>query len=398
MEPSKDIYHKEVVPFLARRKKQHARQQEERISSLAATPALGPGQAGQFAARRAKSHRSSHHRPQRAVFERVLWTLLGASVGVYLAALGLSFVIHRTSKPAAATSTSAPPAASAAATPADAKQDPAASAATGDDLLLDIRRWTKANELYETGMRLSAGKQPGRAVEKMQQALEESPNLIDAHVELANLYVAEKNFASAEEHLRAALSSAPGLVRARLMLAEVLAAQGRFEDSLAAARWVLESDPYSLAAHQCAATAYVNLGQPSAAIDHLKRLVVTDPHNLVAQNMLAQSYTRLGQHAKALAVLRELQTLDASNPMTYYNLAVCYAQQNMAQQALDVLAQSAGLFDRQFVLSWMESREFDPIRGEAGFSAFQAGLRADPAAAVTNAPAAPTASTVQVSS
>jgi Tfp pilus assembly protein PilF len=385
MDPSKDIYHKEVVPFLARRKKRHARHHAEKITSMAATPGPGASAASAFAAQRARSHRSSSRRHAPAMLDKALWILVGGAVGVYLAALGLSFVFHgKKAKPATAT---APAATSTSVAPATVAQQP--PPAPDDTLATDIRKWAKAQELYEEGARLHLAKQPDRALEQLEESIKLSPNLGPAHVELATLCMEKKDFVSAEKHLRVALAASPGEMAPRQMLANVLASLGNYDGSLAAARWVLDSDPYSLAAQLSCATAYINLGQPAAAIDHLKKVVASDRMNLVAQNMLAQSYTRLGQHEKSLAVLRELQSLDASNPMTYYNLAVCYAQQHMAQQALDVLAQSAGLFDRTFVMSWMESKEFDPIRQEAGFTAFREELQSGSAAPGTNPPAAP---------
>lgn len=396
MDPSKDIYHKEIIPFLARRKKRHSPHIKEHADAAAtstATPSGGLGTPPPTAFRpRRASHR--HQQKKESKANLMLWWGLGIVLGVYLVALGVSFFVRVTPKP----ETPGKPAAPAAAEPPRIKLEDRSQAERDlNDISSNLRAWTQASALLAEAVTLRHNGQLDRATEKLEKALELNASLVDAQIELAEIRVEQNRYDEAVTLLRKALEARPDFLRARHALATALASQRNFAASLAVASWMIETDPYAMDARRLAAMACINIDQPGLAIEHLKKIIAVDRRDLVAQNMLAQAYTKLGQLDKALAVLQEVQSLDPSNSMSYYNLAVCYAHQNMAQQALDVLARAAGMFGSAFVDGWTRSADFDLIRTNDSFAAFQSDITAAIAPGSTNAvPEAPAAVTSEV--
>ncbi|MFH0909866.1 MAG: tetratricopeptide repeat protein [bacterium] len=397
MDPSKDIYHKEIIPFLARRKKRHSLHMKERTESSSTSTGTQPGGGTGPPPTAFRPRRSSPrgNKKESNASSLALWWGLGIVVAIYFVALAVSFFIRATPKPAEQPK----PVARAVEEPPRVKLEERSHAERDlNDISSSVRTWTKASKLLTEAVKLRQNGQLDRAADKLTQALEGNPSLADAQVELAEIWIEQNKYDEAVSLLRKALESRPDLLRARHALATALASQRNFAASLAVASWMIEADPYAMDARRLAAMACINIDQPGLAIDHLKRIIAVDRRDLVAQNMLAQAHTKLGQLDKALAVLQDVQSLDASNSMSYYNLAVCYAHLNKAQQALDVLARAAGMFGSAFVDGWTRSSDFDLIRSNESFVSFQKDIAAAIAPESTNAAAeSPAAATGGVS-
>ncbi len=393
MDPSKDIYHKEIIPFLARRKKRHAQHLKEHSdassgSAVTSSPGIPTPPPTAFRPRRASRR---HQQKKESNANLALWWGLGIVLGIYLLALAVSFFIRVSPKTAPQAKTDA----SAVAEPPRVKQEDRSQAERDlNDISKSLRSWSQASALLAEAVTLRQSGQLDRATDKLSKALELNPSLTDAQIELAEIQITQNKNDDAVALLRKALETQPGSQRARHALATALANQRNFAASLAVASWMIETDPYAMDARRLAAMACINIDQPALAIEHLKRIIAVDRRDLVAQNMLAQAHTKLGHLDKALAVLKEVQSLDPSNSMSYYNLAVCYARQDMAQQALDVLARAAGMFGSAFIDGWTRSADFDSIRTNASFAAFQQDIAAAISPGSTNAmPEAPAAVT-----
>lgn len=370
MDPSKDIYHKEIIPFLARRKKRHSahlKEHSDSATSPAETQSGGMGSPPPTAFRPRRASRR-HEKRKESNANRALWFGLGSVLVIYFVALGVSFFIRVTPTSTAPAKPAVPPVAE---PPRVKPEDRSQADRDLNDISSSLRAWTQASALLAEAVTLRHNGQVDRATEKLAKALELNPSLADAQIELAEIQIEKNNYDEAVALLRKSLESRPDFLRARHALATALASQRNYGASLAVAQWMIETDPYAMDARRLAAMACINIDQPGLAVDHLKKIIAVDRRDLVAQNMLAQAYTKLGHLDKALAVLQEVQSLDPANSMSYYNLAVCYAHQNMAQQALDVLARAAGMFGSAFVDGWTRSADFDSIRTNEAFASFQ---------------------------
>lgn len=318
------------------------------------------------------SHRSRGARPSRRpgdpIDRRTKTELLFNSallvvVLVYLLALGLSvFRPHGNAAPAV-------PPASVTATEAAETPTPEA-AAEAERITAHVRDWNQTLLVLDEAHRLIAQKNFPRAEETLVQTLEANPNVVELQVALSQIFLEEKRYEEAKEMLIKVLERDPENSSARVSLVSILAAERNHAAALSVANWILKTDPYSMEAHQAAAAAYLYLDQPSLALPHLRKIIRLGEDNVSAENNLAVVYCRMGQFDKATELLEQLLTSERGNSITYYNLAVCHAQQRKAKEAIEVLGNAVSEFGEPFVMTWLKSRDFDPIRDHPLFTAF----------------------------
>lgn len=127
-----------------------------------------------------------------------------------------------------------------------------------------------AEEWYEKGVDLEEGDDPDGAADAYLRALELSPGMADAHLNLGRLLHEAGDAASAEEHYRSALASRPDDSTAAYNLGVALQDLGRLEEAAEAYEKVLEIDPGLADAHFNLAGVYEELGRMKAAFRHLK--------------------------------------------------------------------------------------------------------------------------------
>lgn len=391
--PPKDIYHQEIPPPLARRRRLFGGPPRSSLDPASAVPPPGATRPGQGLRHDPGLHhdhrvrlrrRRSDHTPQAVSFNRVLWVSVAGLVLMYFGALGfLSLRARRAHH--------APPPAPA---PAAAAVSPSATAAPPlESIADDIQNWRKAQKLAEEGAGLADQQKLQEARERLRAALELDPHHAYAQTEMARVLFREKSFAEAEGLLRSALAAAPDAALPRLTLANAYLAGSYYSNALAVARWILEDDPYAVEAHGVAANALLGMDDPAQAIAHLRRLVTLNRDDLAAQNNLGVTLMKVQDFKTAQATFREILRSDANNSVAFYNLAVCHAKQGNVVDAVDTLSTASEKFGSGFVLTWTQSGDFDSIRSDARFAQFlQAGAaplaKPAPQAGAVAAPAA----------
>lgn len=369
MDPSsKDIYHQDVPPPLARRRRWFEGRRPAAPSGTPASEAYRNTLAGQSSRPESGLHpdhrvrrrrRRSEHAPQTSRANRMLWFGVAAVAALYLALLGAFKAWTRLHPP--------PPA------PAPAPA-PVVVESTGPaelpPLAEQLQGWKRAIRFAAEGERALEAGRLDDAEARLTQALKEDPDFHQAQLGLARVLVQQKKTVEAETLLRRVLSADPERMPARLALVSIYAAEGRHADTLAMAQWILEADSYSIEAHEYAAQAFLGLEQPVEAITHLRRLVGLNSDDLIARNNLGVAYMKVKDHRAALATFRDVLKEDPGNSVAYYNMAVCHARQNQAAEAVDLLGRAARKFGSSFVLTWTQSSDFDPIAGDPAFRRF----------------------------
>ena len=379
MEPHHDIYRKEDLPFLIRRRK-HRRppvgtEPQDSDGSFDQPPAgqepprkitpLMDG--GQNLALRRHGRRHRHHRSrQNNAGGKMLWIALAAVFGIYAVVLVNS--VFRSSKKTPGRSTGDGPATSAAPTHA------AAPSQTATELAQKIREriaaWNKLPDAIVQAQSLQNQGLLDQAEQRLMKALETTPHSSVALHRLAQVRVQQKKYDQARDVLIQMLESDPDNGTARLMLASVLESQTNYPAALAVAQWVLETDPNSLEAHEIAANAYLNTDRKALAIPHLRKMATLDRDNTVTQNKLALAYTQIGEYADAVRLFNDVLAKNVADSVTHYNLAVCYAKQSMAERVVETLRRASAVFGQDFVSTWVEGKDFDPVRTAPPFVAF----------------------------
>jgi tetratricopeptide (TPR) repeat protein len=106
------------------------------------------------------------------------------------------------------------------------------------------RRTPGAETLYfNYALTLTKAGQPDKAIEKYLQALRIDQDFIEAHYNLALIYIEKQDYRSAIEHLTEVLSQAPTHTRANVTLARIYAAQGKWAPARERLQQALKGDP-----------------------------------------------------------------------------------------------------------------------------------------------------------
>ena len=133
------------------------------------------------------------------------------------------------------------------------------------------------------------------------------------------------------------------------------------------ADWILSDDKYALEALNLKAQAYMALGDMRNAIASLQRILDLDSRNQRALSNLGHAYTRNGNYHKAAKIFGAVLGQDDTNSVAYYNLAICKAQTKDGEGAVELLERASNKFGMNFVGTWIEAPEFDPIRSSGAF-------------------------------
>ncbi|MEM7391006.1 MAG: tetratricopeptide repeat protein [Verrucomicrobiota bacterium] len=306
-----------------------------------------------------------HHRRRKAehsnLGNRLLWAGVSLILLCYLGFLVYSKVIQKPQPKTAANPPTAKPPEEQPVVPEDV-----ASIAPAD-LDLKIRQWRAAlKNLSFTEELIEEGK-IDKAIERLNDTLETTPDNVEAKMALASALVGRKQWGEAEAILIDILATTPRKVETRNALANVLHDSGNYESAIHVAQWILDEDQLELEMHDLVAKCYVKTDRPNKAIPHYSKMVSLDPLDTVAANNLALTYYKTGNYEKAVKLFMKMLDKDSSNSITYFNLAVCYAHMNRTGDAVDLLSKAADLFGLAFVRTWISSEEFDPIKDKSSF-------------------------------
>lgn len=155
------------------------------------------------------------------------------------------------------------------------------------------------------------------AIETMKKAIALEPTNAATHTELANMYLAMKNYESARSTIAEALRLNPNYAPAHHRKAVLLRFAGDYEGSIAAARLALSLNPDD----QTAAYSYVTIGR---ALTKLKKFTEADGEFRQAVSVYEENVKRKGNDASAHAALGDLlfQLQDYEKAENSYRRAV----------------------------------------------------------------------------
>jgi len=231
----------------------------------------------------------------------------------------------------------------------------------------DIALWRDAIRFVQRMDKLPVTLGAETAAEKMREQLTKTPYLLPVKLALAKQLVSAGHHEQAVAAAREILVIDPSHREARMMLARSLAQTRQHDSAIVVARWILDEEPYSNESRAILADAFLAINKPLNAVPFLERLVESDALNHTARNNLGIAYSRIGEHERASKVFEGAMLLNPNNSLAYFNLAASYAQQARVADSVDVLRRAAERFGADFVHSWMQGREFNPIRSTLPF-------------------------------
>lgn len=229
-----------------------------------------------------------------------------------------------------------------------------------------------------------------------------------AAVRLANDYLLNREWDSAETQIRKALALWPDMSTALRMLGVIYTQRGQFDQAILVLERALKTDPFSADTFNNLATAYMQRGQleraedllltavqirPESAVshsnlgllyvlwgrydqaaEHLQTAVRIMPENPGARNNLGVSLLRLGRYEEAREHFRNLLSRQPARPEYYFNTAITYVLERNPEEALAWLRQGANRCSPVEAQRHLMDSDFDSLRGLPGFQALMKDL------------------------
>jgi TolB-like protein/Tfp pilus assembly protein PilF len=238
-----------------------------------------------------------------------------------------------------------------------------------------------------------------KAISAVRKALELEPDLVNAHIVLANLQKEQWHWAAAEAEYRRALELSPNNADAHVGLASWLMCHGRVDEALTWARRGRELDPLAvsgsyigwllflshrydeairelrsaLAVEPDDTDALLYLGfalvannQPQDAIPVLEKSISISKGSPAAIGVLIRAYSHAGRRGDALRLLGELQKRKKAGYVPAAAFVNGYLGLGENDQAFAWLEQ-AYREQSNIMLSLKVHPFFDPIRGDPRF-------------------------------
>lgn len=171
------------------------------------------------------------------------------------------------------------------------------------------------------------------------KALELDPNLADAHLAMANLYINDWNWAAVETEFKRAIELNPNLVTARNNYSAYLSIIGRHDEAIAEARRTKELDP--LTPHNLVTFGYtlVQARRYDEAIAEFKKILEIDRNNFAANNWISFAYLYKGMYREAIDSYQKTIRLGGNSPSNQIFLGATYAKAGEREKAQAILKQ-----------------------------------------------------------
>jgi TolB-like protein/DNA-binding winged helix-turn-helix (wHTH) protein/tetratricopeptide (TPR) repeat protein len=238
-----------------------------------------------------------------------------------------------------------------------------------------------------------------KVISAAQTALELDPELADAHVELANIYMRQWKWAKAEAEYRRALDLNPNDAAAHEGLSDWLLCHGRMEEALAWARRARELDPLGTSGHTIAWTLF-NAHRYDEAIREFRDVLAVRPEDRSPLMPLGLALICNYQAEGAIPELERAVSVTDSSPGVISALIWAYAHAGRRADALRLLGELKkrqqtgyvpagafvhaylGLGDNDEAFAWFEQAykeqsniliyikvfpPYDPLRGDPRF-------------------------------
>jgi len=250
------------------------------------------------------------------------------------------------------------------------------------------------------------GKPPYEARQKVfaaaGKALELDPQLVEAHVVLADTLAEDWRWSEAEAEYKRAIGLSPSDADAHAGLADWFLCQGQTEEALSFARRAQELDPLALHGTDIGWILF-NARRYDEAIRELRTVLAVEPESVGALwflgfaligaekydeavqtlervasatqrssgvlGLLVSAYARAGRRAEALRILGELHQRRKTGYVPPAAFLTAYLGLGDKEEAFKWLSQAAD--ERSIIMQFLKVQPFfDPLRGDPRFAAF----------------------------
>ena len=177
-----------------------------------------------------------------------------------------------------------------------------------------------------------------RVINAARKALELDPDLADAHVLLANMYMRQWKWAEAEAEYRRALGLNPNDAAAHDRFSDWLLCHGRMEEALAWARRARDLDPLGPSGHTIGWT-FLNAHRYDEAIREFRSALAVRPDDRLPLWPLGWALICNHQAEEAIPVLEKAASVTDRSPGVISTLVWAYAHAGRRADALRLLGE-----------------------------------------------------------
>jgi tetratricopeptide (TPR) repeat protein len=207
---------------------------------------------------------------------------------------------------------------------------------SNDPLLNEVRALNlSATSQVQIGIDLERQGRLEESVMAHEKALQIDSQMVQAHINLVELYGRLGQFDKAEEHYRAAARLEPGAVESYYNYGVLLLAAQKFEQAENAFRRAIEIDPFHAAAHNNMGYLLERRGQLTEATAEYRTAIDNKPSDRQAHFNLGR--VLVNQHAYREGIQELEKTIepeDEDTPRYIYALGAAFARSGDRQKAL----------------------------------------------------------------
>ncbi|HEX2695829.1 MAG TPA: tetratricopeptide repeat protein, partial [Acidobacteriota bacterium] len=185
-----------------------------------------------------------------------------------------------------------------------------------------------------------------KAVELLEQALREEPNIPQALLLLATGYMELGNNAGAKAKLDQLLKEDPENVQALIMLTNLLMKEGKAEDVIALGKRTLVVDERNNQACALIGEAYIKLKDYEKALPYLEKSVAIQPKLTQNRLTLAACFVGMKRYGEAEPIFKDILRESTKFPFAHFDLGVMYEEQGRLDEARASYSEEIGLYPK----------------------------------------------------
>jgi len=213
---------------------------------------------------------------------------------------------------------------------------------SNDPLLNEVRALNlSATNQVQMGIELERQGRLEESVSAHEKALEIDPQMVQAHINLIELYGRLSQFQKAEEHYRAATHLEPGSVESYYNYGVLLVSVQKYEQAESAFRKTIEIDPFHAAAHNNLGYLLERQGKLLEAAAEYRTAIENKPSDRQAHFNLGRVLVNQHEYREGIQELEKtIEPEDENTPRYIYALGAAFARSGDRQNALRYIRQA----------------------------------------------------------
>jgi superkiller protein 3 len=197
----------------------------------------------------------------------------------------------------------------------------------------------KAVDVYVLGSQQYRAGQVDQAIETLERAVAQNPELRGAHILLGEAYRSKGNYDRAAVHYETASRLDPYTLSNHYNLGVAYQFLNKLQEAAAAYLKALQLNPRDVRSNMNLGLVYLALGQIDPAVTYLERATRLDPENASAWSNLGVALDARRSTVLAESTYRKALELDSNNVVTLQNLAQNLLSQGKAPESINIMEQ-----------------------------------------------------------